>query len=225
MKVYRIPQGSSAILFDMDSTLYTNEEYIRTQIESPLRRLADLRGLTLDAMKGEIDAYRKTWTETHGGNISLTTIFRAFGVSLEESVRWREELYEPERFLKPDPLLREALEALRPAFRFALVTNNPVAIARRTLAVLAVEDFFPVILGLDSCGVSKPHPAPFLRAAELLGAPPEHCISVGDRYDFDLVPPLELGMGAILVDGVADVYRLPEICQGAGALDKPGILD
>ncbi|MDR3161465.1 MAG: HAD family hydrolase [Spirochaetaceae bacterium] len=208
MKVYRIPPDSSAILFDMDSTLYTNEDYMRTQIEKPLRRLAELRGLTPDAMKGEIENYRKAWTETHGGSISLTTTFRAFGVSLEESVRWREELYEPERFLKPDPLLREALEALRPSFRFALVTNNPVAVARRTLAALAVEDFFPVIVGLDSCLVSKPHPAPFLRAAELLEAPPGQCVSVGDRYDFDLAPPLELGMGAILVEGVADVYRL-----------------
>jgi phosphoglycolate phosphatase/putative hydrolase of the HAD superfamily len=213
MKVYRIPPDSDAILFDMDSTLYTNEEYMRTQIENPVRRMADLRGLSLDVMEGEIEDYRKAWTETHGEKISLTNTFRAFGVSLEESIRWREELYEPERFLKPDPLLREALEALRPSFSFALVTNNPVPVARRTLSALAVEDFFPIIVGLDTCRVSKPHPAPFLKALELLGTSPERCISVGDRYDFDLAPALELGMGAVLVDGVGDVYRLPGILK------------
>ena len=36
-------------------------------------------------------------------------------------------------------------------------------------------------------------------------------LSVGDRYDIDIALPLELGMGGILVDGVEDVYRLPEI--------------
>jgi phosphoglycolate phosphatase/putative hydrolase of the HAD superfamily len=36
---------------------------------------------------------------------------------------------------------------------------------------------------------------------------------VGDRYDIDITLPLELGMGGVLVDGVEDVYRLPEIFE------------
>jgi phosphoglycolate phosphatase/putative hydrolase of the HAD superfamily len=88
------------------------------------------------------------------------------------------------------------------------VTNNPVSIAHRTLAVLEVREFFPIIVGLDTCKVAKPHPAPFLKAREALGISAGECIALGDRYDFDIVPPLELGMGGILVDGVEDVYRL-----------------
>jgi phosphoglycolate phosphatase/putative hydrolase of the HAD superfamily len=34
---------------------------------------------------------------------------------------------------------------------------------------------------------------------------------VGDRYDIDLALPLEMGMGAILVDGAADCRDLPEL--------------
>jgi hypothetical protein len=32
----------------------------------------------------------------------------------------------------------------------------------------------------------------------------------------DIALPLELGAGGVLVDGVADVYRLPEIIRAEG---------
>jgi phosphoglycolate phosphatase/putative hydrolase of the HAD superfamily len=222
LKIYRRPARIAAFLFDMDMTLYTNPEYERFQIDSPIRRLAELRGIGFEEMKGRILAFRRDWAAAHGGQqISLGNLFRSFGVSIEESSRWREELYEPSRFLRRDPKLREALSALGEGRRdsaappakvgLALVTNNPVLVARKTLAVLGVEDLFTALVGLDTCGVSKPHEAPFLKAAELLGAPPETCVSVGDRYDIDIALPLELGMGGILVDGVEDVYTLPAV--------------
>jgi phosphoglycolate phosphatase/putative hydrolase of the HAD superfamily len=48
---------------------------------------------------------------------------------------------------------------------------------------------------------------------ELLGVDAKNCVSVGDRYDIDLALPLELGMGGILVDGVSDVCRLPQVFE------------
>jgi phosphoglycolate phosphatase/putative hydrolase of the HAD superfamily len=212
MKVFALPQEIKALLFDMDSTLYTHEEYARSQIDLPVRRLAGLRGKTFEELRDAIAGYRERWAAEHGGQqISLGNIFSAFGVSITESVRWREELYTPESFLKPDPRLREALERLRPGL--AVVTNNPVSIARRTLACLGIADLFQVIVGLDTCKVSKPHEAPFLKAAELIGAAPVSCVSVGDRYDIDIALPLKLGMGGVLVDGVDDVYELPAVLQ------------
>jgi phosphoglycolate phosphatase/putative hydrolase of the HAD superfamily len=94
-----------------------------------------------------------------------------------------------------------------------VITNNSVSIARKTLAALGVADYFPVIIGLDTCGVSKPHTVPFIKATELLGVPSAACVSIGDRYDIDLLLPLELGMGGILVDGVEDVYELPRLIK------------
>jgi phosphoglycolate phosphatase/putative hydrolase of the HAD superfamily len=159
-------------------------------------------------MQGEIEAYRESRLRAQGKKISLTDTFAAFGISLEENIRWREELYEPSRYLKPDPLLRKTLKLLASAFSFALVTNNPVLVAQKTLAALDIGDLFSIIVGLDTCRVSKPHTAPFLKAVETLGVPAGECIALGDRYDFDIAPPLELGMGGILVDGAADLYCL-----------------
>jgi phosphoglycolate phosphatase/putative hydrolase of the HAD superfamily len=211
MKVFRLPEKCAAILFDLDSTLYDNSAYAQSQIDLPIERLARLRGMSAEAMSGEIARYRKDWADAHKGQISLANIFTAFGISIGESVRWREELCRPECYLSEDGRLRLTLEKLKSRFALALVTNNPVSVAEKTLSVLGVQGLFQAIIGLDTCGVSKPHIEPLTRAAALCGAPVETCVSVGDRYDIDIALPLELGMGGILVDGVEDVYRLPEL--------------
>ncbi|GAB1483591.1 hypothetical protein MASR2M78_24070 [Treponema sp.] len=140
--------------------------------------------------------------------MSLGNTFVHFGISIEESVRWREELIDPSPYLKRDGKLAETLEELGAQFALGLVTNNPALVGRRTLSALGVEEYFQVVIGLDTCGVSKPHKAPFLKAVADLGAEPCSCVAIGDRYDIDIALPLELGMGGILVDGVADVYGL-----------------
>lgn len=215
MNVFRIPGTVAAIIFDLDNTLYTNSDYIASQHESPVRRLAETRGCSFDEMDAEIRAFRKSWTAARGETISLANTLAAFGISLEETIRWREELCHPEQFLSADRELVRTLEALSARSALGIYTNNPVSVARETLSVLGAESFFPVIVGLDTCAVSKPAREPLLRAAALLGAEPETCVSVGDRYDLDIALPLSLGMGGILVDGAADVYRLPFVLDGA----------
>ena len=213
MKLFNLSrQQSRAILFDMDCTLYTHDEYARTQIDLPIMRLAQLKGKSFFQMNDEITVYRKTWALEHNGqSISLGNVFHAFGVSMEENIRWREELCRPENFLAEDVRLRSVLERLASLFTLAVVTNNPVSVAVRTLRVLGVHDILHRIVGLDTCGVSKPHKEPLYKAAQLCAAAVQHCISVGDRYDIDIALPLELGMSGILVDGVTDVYNLPDL--------------
>jgi phosphoglycolate phosphatase/putative hydrolase of the HAD superfamily len=58
---------------------------------------------------------------------------------------------------------------------------------------------------------AKPDKEPFLKFLELSGCSPETCVSIGDRFDIDLEVPLEMGMGAIMVNGVSDVYCLGEL--------------
>jgi phosphoglycolate phosphatase/putative hydrolase of the HAD superfamily len=214
MKVYKLPdkKENQAILFDMDCTLYTHDEYARTQIELPIMRLAKLQGITYEQMNDEIAKYRKNWAASHNGQaVSLGNVFLSFGVSIKENIRWREELYKPEDYLAKDEQLRDVLKRLASRFTMAVVTNSPVSIAIRTLSALGVHDLLPKIIGLDTCGVSKPNKALLEEAARLCGVPTEQCISVGDRYDIDIALPLEIGMGGVLVDGVEDVYKLPDL--------------
>jgi len=212
MKIFRIPEHCRTILFDMDSTLYTNADYARSQIDLPIERLAKMKDKTFGEMNAEIVTYRKRWEDRHDGqHISLANTFAAFGVDINRVIKWRNELLKPEHYLSEDIRLRSTLELLARRFTLAVVTNNPVPLAKRTLKTLGVGDMFHTIVGLDTCGVSKPHMDPLTKAVVMCGTMPEICISVGDRYDIDIALPLELGMGGILVDGVEDVYSLPEL--------------
>jgi phosphoglycolate phosphatase/putative hydrolase of the HAD superfamily len=214
MKVYRLPSRIRALAFDMDLTLYTNAEYGQYQIDSMVERLGQSKGLSFDKINAEVEEARKAWALSHGGQKpSLSNVLSVFGIKLEEIVRWREELLTPEKFIKEDKRLEEALEKLSRHFKLGVVTNNPVLVARKTLAALGVLESFPIVVGLDTCMTPKPHERPFEKFCELSACPPETCVSIGDRYDIDLDIPLKLGMGAILVDGVEDVYGLPS-CLG-----------
>jgi len=214
MKLYHIPHQISGLIFDMDGTLYTHHEYAEHQNIVLIQRLAELRGQSYEAMRIQIDEYRRAWAEAQGGETSsLGNTMTAFGISIEESIRWRSELIHPEHFLAPDPELRQTLIDLRRRAGLAVVTNNPTDIARRTLSTLGVLDLFSSIVGLDTFKASKPHDQSFLKAASDLGTPPEACVAIGDRYDIDIALPLELGMGGILVDGVEDVHQILTILQ------------
>ncbi len=212
MTVYKIPANLRAIVFDIDSTLYTDDAYAFEQVDVQIRHFAERRGMAADAARTMIDDFRKRWSEENGGKkISLGNAFTHFGVSIEESIEMRRTLLFPERFLQKDERLIEALSALKKHYALICVTNNPELPAKKTLTALGVDALIPDVIGLDTCRKSKPAPEPFLLAARMAAAKPEECLCIGDRYDMDVALPLELGMGGILVSGVADVYALPAL--------------
>ena len=211
-RFYSVPQDLRAIIFDIDSTLYTNAAYAFEQVDCQVRRFASLRGITNEEARKMVADYRKQYARQTGGKkISLSNTLLQFGISIEQSVQWRRELIEPADFLGPDQELRAALLTLKGRFKLLCVTNNPILPAQKTLQALGVEDLIEVLVGLDSCNLSKPAKEPFELAAQKAGVDPCQMISVGDRYDLDIAPALELGMGGVLVRGVSDVYKLPQV--------------
>ncbi|MBR5096515.1 MAG: HAD hydrolase-like protein [Treponema sp.] len=211
-RFYSVPQDLRAIIFDIDSTLYTNAAYAFEQVDCQVRRFASERGITNDEARKMVADYRKKFARENGGKkISLSNTLLQFGVSIEQSVQWRRELIEPADFLGADKKLQETLAALSARYKLLCVTNNPILPAQKTLQALGVDNLIEVLVGLDSCNLSKPAKEPFVLAAQKIGLDPSQMISVGDRYDLDIAPALELGMGGVLVRGVADVYNLPQV--------------
>lgn len=209
MELFNIPSIIKALIFDIDSTLYTNSAYAFEQVDCQVREYARTLGISADEARKKVADYRNQYAKEHDGKkVSLGNTLLAFGVSIEQSVEWRNALMEPADFLKRDEKLRSVLLELQKKYKMICVTNNPVLPARKTLDVIGVSDLFPEIVGLDTCLKSKPAVEPFMTAVNLLGCKVEECVAVGDRYDLDIALPLELGMGGVLVKGVEDVYDL-----------------
>ncbi|MBP5251963.1 MAG: HAD family hydrolase [Treponema sp.] len=212
MKIYSLPEKISALIFDIDGTLYTSPAYVFEQIDVQIRHWALLNGMTFDEARKKISDFKKKWAEEHGGKkISLGNTFPHFGVSIETSIEWRNTLMHPEDFLNRDEKLIETLNSLSKKYALLALTNNPVAAAKKTLSVIGIENLITGIVGLDTCKKSKPALECLEAVVKLAGCPYKECVSIGDRYDIDLALPLEKGMGAVLVDGVEDVYKLPEV--------------
>ena len=218
MKTYNLPQKARCLIFDIDSTLYTCPQYAQEQIDCQIRYYSQLRSIPAEEGRRLIKDFRQTWAKEHGGQtISLGNTFLRLGISIEENVRWRKTLITPEAFLKEDPLLINTLTQLKAHYCLECVTNNPVSIGRRTLQALGISPLIQEVTGLDTCLKSKPAKEMFdhalSSASRALNSKITYsdCISIGDRYDIDLSLPLQYGSGAILINDVQEIYKLPSL--------------
>jgi phosphoglycolate phosphatase/putative hydrolase of the HAD superfamily len=209
--VRALPPKAEALIFDFDGTLYTNAAYARYQEECQVARLARHLGIAEAEAIARLDAAREARRAAGLPKTSLARHFLSFGVDMDSIVRWRVEDIRPSEWIGPNPALDQTLATLARQFRLVLLTNNPREVGKAGVAALGVAARFEAVIGLDDTFESKPAPEPFLAAAAALGLPPSVCVSIGDRVDVDLEPALALGMGAILVDGVEDVYKLPDL--------------
>ena len=96
--------------------------------------------------------------------------------------------------LYPDVL--PAIAVLSDAgYRIAIVANQP-AVRAEQLRAIGVEA--EVVAMSEEIGVSKPDPAFFARALELMGGPdPSSVAYVGDRIDNDVIPAAAVGMRTV----------------------------
>jgi HAD superfamily hydrolase (TIGR01509 family) len=85
------------------------------------------------------------------------------------------------------PLKAGALELLdaleRCALKVALATSASRRAAELHLGLSGLRARLPVVVTRDDVARGKPHPDAYLRAAELLGVPPEQCLAVEDSFN------------------------------------------
>ncbi len=213
MKLFLRPRAgrSGYLIFDLDGTLYHNPDYIQYQESAQIQKLAEYRNISFEQARDIAIIQKSILKKKLGRETSLAHAFRALGIPESLIVQWRKDTIVPEKWLHPDIELQKALARLASRFQLALLTNNPHSVGVASLATLGIAALFGTIVGLDDAHTSKPDPEPFQLILQKSGCHPEDCIVIGDRYDIDIAPALNEGMSGILVDGVRDIYLLPEI--------------
>jgi HAD superfamily hydrolase (TIGR02253 family) len=89
------------------------------------------------------------------------------------------------------------VELARRGLRLAVVSDAPRREAWLRLAATNLHHLIDVAVTFEDTGRSKPDPAPFRRALELLGLKPSEALMVGDWAERDVVGARQVGMKTV----------------------------
>jgi putative hydrolase of the HAD superfamily len=199
------PYRVSHIVFDVDGTLVDFESALRAALEVTAGAASSHLGTLVDPSQlqraRELVAVDPAWrgrTLTEVRNESIRRVLASAGETSEEAVRIIAETYYAARdqHLHPYDDVEPAITALAErGFTIILATNGN--------AVLDRHPFMRHVAHLqqaEQVGVLKPDPRFFRMALHQTGGAPSRAISVGDRFENDIAPPLAIGMHAVFVD-------------------------
>lgn len=164
------------ILWDMDGTLLDSEkiwDVAVAELSMDLGRelTAEVRSSTLgNSMQGALrKIYAHTGTEETAATLRKGRDWLTERVAelFSEGIPWR-------------PGAKDALQLARDmGLKTALVTNTERGLVENALETIGRE-YFDVTVSGDEVDEGKPHPAPYLRGASLLGLNTGDCLAVED---------------------------------------------
>jgi hypothetical protein len=120
MQISRLPDTPKSLVFDIDLTLYDSRAYHASQRQVLIARLAASLGTSVQETEATLQTIRDDFARHHAGRqLSMGNALRSLGVSLATSSQWREEIFQPENYRRPDRALDHALAELSATFCLA----------------------------------------------------------------------------------------------------------
>lgn len=161
------------LLFDLDGTLIDTTELILSCYRRSVSNLVESPPTDEEILKGFGTPLP----------MQLHRLFPTLRDRTDELVeQWRaaqEELHD--ELIKPFPGTEQVLAELhRRGYPVGIVTSKERSTAKRGMALYGIDRYVDLIVSLDDTENHKPHPEPLLKAMELMAAPSEETIYVGD---------------------------------------------
>ena len=172
-----------AILFDLDDTLYPENEFVIGGYRAVARAVAAHGECEYETA---FDRMRTAFCEAGRKEVfpRLIAHFPGLKMTLEDMVRiYREHVPEISLF----PGYRQLLEELGKKYRMGIITDGLPAVQRSKVRALGIEKLFEKIVYTWDYGVQrqKPHSYPFALMLEALGISPQSALFVGDNPEKD----------------------------------------
>ncbi len=189
----------SAVLLDLDDTLYPERDFVHGGFRAAAKLLADqlqrdadeLFGLLADqfqrGVRGSVfDAMLSELNVSHAPNL-IDELVRAY------------RLHEPQLTLFADA--DRLLSLLQPRYGLGILTDGPADVQRRKVKALDLQHRVEAIVYSDDFGREhwKPSSIPYLELLRRLHAEPSHAVYVGDNPKKDFVGARRLGLQTVRV--------------------------
>ncbi len=206
MRVYDNGSRPQLVVFDLDGTLYPRESYAELVLDVIGRGLVELGGLTPQVARDRVAQLRQMMATDWDGT-STTAFVLAQGVDAAQWQQYRSKHLDIASGLSHDDRVVAGITDLRRYFHVALLTNNTRALANRILRKIGFADnAFSVVVAAEDVGAHpKPSPAAFQTVLDKLHVPAVSTWSVGDRYDIDIAPLVQLGGAGITLSGPDEI--------------------
>jgi 2-phosphoglycolate phosphatase len=105
--------------------------------------------------------------------------------------------------------------------KWGIVTNKPHCYTVPLMQALGYAERAACLISGDTCAHSKPHPEPMLKACEIIGVSPAHCLYVGDDLR-DMQAANAVGMRGIIANyGYVSADASVENWNAHGSINKP----
>lgn len=165
------PPGTQALLFDCDGTLVDSLSLYRVC----WRQVFGRHGFEMS----------DDWFANHAGNDVHEFVWQAFP-DVEVSVRngiideGMSMFMASTHLIEPLEHVVEVARAHHGRIPMAVVSSGLDRAVRESLDAVGITGLFDVILTLDDVAAGKPAPDGYLRAIEMLGVDPGHCVAYED---------------------------------------------
>ncbi|MBI4937953.1 MAG: phosphoglycolate phosphatase [Nitrosomonadales bacterium] len=166
---------TDAVLFDLDGTFADTAP----DLAAALNHVRGLRGLP----PMPLDTIRPQASHGSAGLLKL-----GFGIepdaagfpALREAflAHYTAHICDQTRLFPGMAQLLDTLE--QRGLPWGIVTNKPHRFTLPLMRALGCEQRAACLISGDTCARAKPHPDPLLKASELLGVAPQHCLYLGD---------------------------------------------
>ena len=209
--IYHGDCKTEAVIFDLDDTLYSEKDYVRSGYRAVARELEQIE-----------NAEEKLWIAFTKEQAAIDKVLCDEGIFTRELKDRCIDVYRkhiPE--IKLCEGVVEMLTELREnGIKIGIITDGRPEGQRNKIAALGLEDMVDEIIVTDEIGgvaFRKPNDISFRIMQRKLNIPFERMIYVGDNLSKDFIAPRQLGMQVVWFDNADGIYPAP---NGALLPDK-----
>lgn len=195
-----------AVVFDLDDTLISEKEYIRSGFRQVSKKIAEKNFLDKENV---YELMLDTFNED-SKNVFNRVLDK---LNIQYEIEDIKELINFYRGHMPDIKLYEdakyILDTLKAkGIKLGMITDGYKITQRNKLEALNIGDYFEYIVVTDELGREfwKPHQKPYEIIKEKLGLEYENMVYVGDNVSKDFVTANKLGMNTIFINREDSVY-------------------
>ena len=201
------------LVFDLDGTLYVSNDLGRAINHSACDYIADLKGVARSEADLLIKGVRKRLSAASGRDATLSLACMELGADIRELHRRFAEEIDPSLYLRKDERIVDLLATLGVEYHLYIYTNNNRTLSGKIMAAIGVAGMFRRVFTIEDSWRPKPDQEALDALLSQIGALPEECLFVGDRFDIDLRLPAAMGCAVFLATTPEELLNLMKLTR------------